>query len=798
MPNLPIEALELRQLLAAQLFISNASSTTPAHVGEYNVSGSVVNANLINLGSNGYPFGIAVSGSDVFVSNFYTDTVGEYTTSGKTVNAKLISSFPSGTGPFGLAISGSDLYVAVGNGGAAVSDGLIGEYTLGSTPGTIASSKPKLVTGVDDAGSVAVNGSDLFLTDYALGTVDEFTTSGVKIADPLVAGLARPEDVVDVGGDLFVTEYTGDCIGEFDASNGATIKQFLVSGLSGPWGLAASASDLFVNNAGKVSEYTLQGGLVNPSLITGLASPQGVVYVPGTTTDSLAFKTEPTTATVGVPLSPAVSVQILDPNGNPLASSAAVTLSIASGPKGAKIGGTVKVNAVNGLATFKNITLSAAGKYVLKAAEATLSTNSSSSITVTSGAATKLVIGSQPTTATAGKVLSSIKVDVDSASGSIVTGNTSTVTLSIASGPAGAKLAGTLIEKAVKGIAAFSNLSLTLAGKYTFKVIDGNLTAAVTKSITIKPGAVAKLVIAKQPTSGVVGVALSPALVVDLEDSFGNIVTSSTNSAFAALASEPSGAKLTGKTTVKAVAGVLTFSDLILSKAGGYLLDATEGNLAVISRSITVTPPPATKLAIVKQQVTAVAGKAVTPLVVDVETATGAIATTNKTTVTLTLLSGPTGGKVSGKLTATAVNGIATFSGLSFNLVGVYELKATDGSLTAATSKTITVTPGAPAKLVITEQPTSTANDTTPLVVHIEDAFGNLVTSAETQVSLALSSAPKGGALQGTTTVKAVNGIATFSKFILTVKGTYKLKATDGSLTPAVSAPIVVSGSTGK
>ena len=79
-----------------------------------------MNANLLSVES---PLGIAVSGSDLFVTNFDKGTVGEYTTSGQIVNASLIT----GLGGFGtasaVAVSGTDLYV--GN----WSKGTIGKYT---------------------------------------------------------------------------------------------------------------------------------------------------------------------------------------------------------------------------------------------------------------------------------------------------------------------------------------------------------------------------------------------------------------------------------------------------------------------------------------------------------------------------------------------------------------------------------------------------------------------------------------------------------------------------------------------
>jgi hypothetical protein len=82
-----------------------------------------VNASLIT--GLYQPTGIAITGSDIFVTSYNGNpagggTIGEYTTSGGTVNASLISGL---NGPFGVAVYGDNLYV-VNHG-----DGTIGEYT---------------------------------------------------------------------------------------------------------------------------------------------------------------------------------------------------------------------------------------------------------------------------------------------------------------------------------------------------------------------------------------------------------------------------------------------------------------------------------------------------------------------------------------------------------------------------------------------------------------------------------------------------------------------------------------------
>src|SRR5450759_1108227 len=99
----------------AQIFVVNTSADT---IGEYTNSGATVNASLVS-GLN-EPLGIAVSGSNLFVTNGYggttgAGTIGEYNAiTGATVNASLVSGLNY---PVGIAVSGSNLFVtSSGNG----------------------------------------------------------------------------------------------------------------------------------------------------------------------------------------------------------------------------------------------------------------------------------------------------------------------------------------------------------------------------------------------------------------------------------------------------------------------------------------------------------------------------------------------------------------------------------------------------------------------------------------------------------------------------------------------------------
>ncbi len=111
-------------------------------------------------------------------------------------------------------------------------------------------------------------------------------------------------------------------------------------------------------------------------------------------------------------------------------------------------------------------------------------------------------------------------------------------------------------------------------------------------------------------------------------------------------------------------------------------------------------------------------------------------------------------------------------------------------SAAASAAYVITISPPTQLAFLVEPSNTGTGAAITPAVqVAIEDAKGNTVTSATSAVTLALSANPGDGILLGTTTVNAVNGVATFSGLnIAAIANGYTLIATSGTLTPATSA----------
>ncbi|MGI8688096.1 MAG: hypothetical protein ACR2M3_05910, partial [Thermomicrobiales bacterium] len=102
-------------------------------------------------------------------------------------------------------------------------------------------------------------------------------------------------------------------------------------------------------------------------------------------------------------------------------------------------------------------------------------------------------------------------------------------------------------------------------------------------------------------------------------------------------------------------------------------------------------------------------------------------------------------------------------------------------------------------KLVYTTQPVGAAAGTplgTQPVVQAEDASGNLGFNFAGPVTLTIGANPGGGALDGTATVNATHGVATFSGLSVSKPGIgYTLIASSSGLAPATSNPFTISGS---
>src|SRR4029077_5220987 len=163
----------------------------------------------------------------------------------------------------------------------------------------------------------------------------------------------------------------------------------------------------------------------------------------------LVVTVQPTTTGAGAPITPAVQVSAQDGFGNTDPTFAGnVTVAIGANPGGGgggTLSGTTTVAAVNGVVTFTTLSIDKVGTgYTLTAAASGVTGATSAPFNIVAGAATHLAFAVQPTSTTAGAIITpAVQATALDAQGNTVTGFTGTVTVAIGTNPGGGALSGT-------------------------------------------------------------------------------------------------------------------------------------------------------------------------------------------------------------------------------------------------------------------------------------------------------------------------------------------------------------------
>jgi hypothetical protein len=177
----------------------------------------------------------------------------------------------------------------------------------------------------------------------------------------------------------------------------------------------------------------------------------------------------------------------------------------------------------------------------------------------------------------------------------------------------------------------------------------------------------------------------------------------------------------------------------------------------------------------------------------------GSVATEFNESVTLSIVAGTgvAGSVLSGTKTVQAVAGIATFEGMEINASGAgYRLSAASSSLAIATPE-FDVIPGGPFQLAFTASPffVSTNLNLPPVRVAVRDACGGPIPGASFPVTVSLNANSASAVLGGTTTVNAINGVATFLDLTVNKPGAgLTLGATSSGLATATTPAFTIAG----
>ena len=227
-----------------------------------------------------------------------------------------------------------------------------------------------------------------------------------------------------------------------------------------------------------------------------------------------------------------------------------------------------------------SVTLETAGSQTVTATD-TLNpvlTGQSGSIEVDPDVATLLSV-SAPSSVTAGTAFD-VTVTAKDAFNNTVTDYTGTLQLTSTDGQA--VLPGdytfTIGAGGDNGSHTFS-VTLKTAGAQIVTA-DDSVHMADSGSILVNAGTAASLAFQTQPTDTAPGQPITPAVTVEVQDDFGNVVTTSTASITLAIGTNPGGGTLGGTLTQSSVNGIATFDDLSIDLSGnGYTLVASSTGL---------------------------------------------------------------------------------------------------------------------------------------------------------------------------------------------------------------------------
>jgi hypothetical protein len=747
--------------------------------------------NPVNVGNHPNSVLVADFNNDGFadfaVANHADNTVSVFLGNGTgTFTAASGSPFATDSGPYALAmgdINGDgiidlvvangigDFTVLLGSGNGNFTQETGSPFNAGSTTVSLGVADFNLDGRADIAGAnLGSNNVTVLLGGAAVGPA----TKLVITSQPTTGSPGTPignvvVEVQDANNNLVTTSNAVISMASTPTGVSGTLTQTASGGIATFTGLTFSAAGTYTLNA-------TSAGLTSATSMAITIATSG----PAT---KLAI-TAPSTGTAGTAIGNVV-VTVEDMNGNTVTGSTA-SITISSAPAG--ISGTLTMNATAGVATFNTLQFNTAGSYTLTAMSTGLTSATSTPIAISAGPATKLVFTTEPpATGTVNTAIGNVVVQVQDANGNLVT--TSNASVTIASTPTG--VSGTLTVTASGGIATFTNLMFSAANTYTLMASSTGLTSATSTSIVISSGGggATQLAFSAQPTTGTAGTAIGT-VSVKVENSTGHVVTGS--NAAVTISSSPGG--VTGTTTVNAVNGIATFTNLIFNKVGKYTLTATSPGLtsATSTRTITITAGPAAQLAFTARATGGTAGTLLAPFNVQVQDAEGNPITTSTAAITLAA-TGPGTFTSGSTTTVNASAGVAKFTNLTLDTAGSYTVTASSPGLTGATSPSFTVNAAAASQLVFTVEPKNgTVNTKLAAVkVEVQDAFGNQVRNSTASVTMA-ANGPGTFTAGSTTTVSAVSGIATFNNLILATSGTYTMTATSSGLTNGVSTSFMV------
>jgi hypothetical protein len=219
-----------------------------------------------------------------------------------------------------------------------------------------------------------------------------------------------------------------------------------------------------------------------------LAEQPTIVFLAGAPTH-LVFRTQPTNAVAGEAIAPGVQVELQDAFGNRCPSNATVALAFANNPSAATLIGAAPESAVDGVASFGDLTIVRTGAgYTLQASSSGFAPVTSEGFDVAPAAPSQLAFVAEPRSGLNDQPLAAVQVAVEDSFGNVLAGDARDITVALAANPGGSTLTGSSSLSASSGVASFSTLTLDkTATGYTLLASASGLSTITSTPFDINP-----------------------------------------------------------------------------------------------------------------------------------------------------------------------------------------------------------------------------------------------------------------------------------------------------------------------
>ncbi len=489
-------------------------------------------------------------------------------------------------------------------------------------------------------------------------------------------------------------------------------------------------------------------------------------------------------------------------------------------------------NLSSGTATFNDVFYRKMENLYVEVTGGGYTADCSSVIAIDHGAATQLVVDTEPSAAVVAGVNLATQpiIGVQDAYGNVNNDVTDSITLSAFtdSGCTTTPSVGTFNATPTalsSGAVTFAGVNHEKMETIYIKATGGGYTAACTANVVVDHAAASDLVFSTQPSAAAVaGVAFATQPIVEVHDAFGNVNDNVTDlitlTAF------------TDATTCAAASGG-TFNQTSRNLSGGntgsfvsthhekmetiYLRASGGGYNAACSNNVVVDHAVGSQLVIATQpSAAAVAGVTLASQpVIELHDAFGNLANDSTPTITLSAYtdSGCTTTPSVGTFNHTPVaingSGVATFTDVDHEKNETIYIKVDDGgALTDACTANVVVDHAAGSQLVVTTQPSAAVvagvTLATQPVIELHDAFGNVANDVTPTITLSAytdsgcTTTPSIGTFNHTPVAINGSGIATFTDVDHEKMETIYIKADDGgALSDACTANVVVDHANG-